>query len=542
MTSVEDRARDLIAEVEAKLRSLERAVNLAHWEASTAGTPEAQQEATEAETRLRTYLSSKTRYAEIVELGDSRELRDALLHRQLQLLALDHRPNLLPEPVIEDLVRRSNEIQAEFYTFRAQLDGRPVTNNEILDVLRGERDEARRRAAWEASKQIAPRVAGRLRDLVEARNRAARSLGFRDYYRMRMELQEIDEDELLAVFDELRRRTDEPFATAKAEIDARLAERYGTRLDALRPWHYEDPFFQEAPLSSELGLDVYFKGRDLLEIADRFYRDIGLPIRDVLDRSDLYERAGKDQHAYCTNIDREGDVRILCNLKDDDRWMGILLHELGHAAYEVFMPASLPWLVRQPAHIATTEAIAMFMDRLTYDVDWLQRAAGASPADSAETRKRASQALRFEMLLTARWVLVMTYFERALYADPQRDDLDTLWWDLVEELQLLARPAGRAAPDWASKIHLTVAPVYYHNYLLGELIASQLGATVRRDILGDKAPRGYAGCTELGDYLRARVFAPGASQHWQTLMERATGSRLSSSAFLDEFVSVPADL
>lgn len=542
MTSVEDRARDLIAEVEAKLRSLERAVNLAHWEASTAGTPEAQQEATEAETRLRTYLSSKTRYAEIVELGDSRELRDALLHRQLQLLALDHRPNLLPEPVIEDLVRRSNEIQAEFYTFRAQLDGRPVTNNEILDVLRGERDEARRRAAWEASKQIAPRVAGRLRDLVEARNRAARSLGFRDYYRMRMELQEIDEDELLAVFDELRRRTDEPFATAKAEIDARLAERYGTRLDALRPWHYEDPFFQEAPLSSELGLDVYFKGRDLLEIADRFYRDIGLPIRDVLDRSDLYERAGKDQHAYCTNIDREGDVRILCNLKDDDRWMGILLHELGHAAYEVFMPASLPWLVRQPAHIATTEAIAMFMDRLTYDVDWLQRAAGASPADSAETRKRASQALRFEMLLTARWVLVMTYFERALYADPQRDDLDTLWWDLVEELQLLARPAGRAAPDWASKIHLTVAPVYYHNYLLGELIASQLGATVRRDILGDNAPRGYAGCTELGDYLRARVFAPGASQHWQTLMERATGSRLSSSAFLDEFVSVPADL
>lgn len=542
MTPVEDRARDLIAEVEAKLRSLERAVNLAHWEASTAGTPEAQQEATEAETRLRTYLSSKTRYAEIVELGDSRELRDALLHRQLQLLALDHRPNLLPEPVIEDLVRRSNEIQAEFYTFRAQLEGRPVTNNEILDVLRGERDEARRRAAWEASKQIAPRVAGRLRDLVEARNRAARSLGFRDYYRMRMELQEIDEDELLAVFDELRRRTDEPFATAKAEIDARLAERYGTRLDALRPWHYEDPFFQEAPLSGELGLDVYFKGRDLLEIADRFYRDIGLPIRDVLDRSDLYERAGKDQHAYCTNIDREGDVRILCNLKDDDRWMGILLHELGHAAYEVFMPASLPWLVRQPAHIATTEAIAMFMDRLTYDVDWLQRAAGASPADSAETRKRASQALRFEMLLTARWVLVMTYFERALYADPQRDDLDTLWWDLVEELQLLARPAGRAAPDWASKIHLTVAPVYYHNYLLGELIASQLGATVRRDILGDNAPRGYAGCTELGDYLRARVFAPGASQHWQTLMERATGSRLSSSAFLDEFVSVPADL
>jgi hypothetical protein len=58
------------------------------------------------------------------------------------------------------------------------------------------------------------------------------------------------------------------------------------------------------------------------------------------------------------------------------------------------------------------------------------------------------------MLLTARWVIVMTYFERELYANPERDDLDEMWWHLVEELQLLARPEDRKAPDWAAKIHL----------------------------------------------------------------------------------------
>ncbi|NIR45293.1 MAG: peptidase M3, partial [Gammaproteobacteria bacterium] len=76
-----------------------------------------------------------------------------------------------------------------------------------------------------------------------------------------------------------------------------------------------------------------------------------------------------------------------------------------------------------------------------------------------QLQRDAFNALRFEMLLMARWVLVMTTFERDLYADPQRPDLDAHWWDLVEALQLLPRPEGRQAPDWAAKIHFTAAPV-----------------------------------------------------------------------------------
>jgi peptidyl-dipeptidase A len=537
--AVERRAREFLAEVERELKPLSVAVALAHWEASTTGTPEALEKATESESRLRKYLASAARYETIVELLDSPALHDPTLRRQLHLLALDHRPNQLPERTIEDLVRRSNEIQSEFYTFRARLDGRDITNNEILELLRTERDERRRKAAWEASKQIGPRVAERLLELVVRRNEAARSLGFRDYYAMQLELHEIDESELFATFADLKRRTEGPFRAAKAEIDRRLAERYGVRPEALRPWHYEDPFFQEPPLSEETGLDDLFRGRDVERIAERFYQGIGLPVADVLARGDLYERPGKDQHAYCTNIDREGDVRVLCNLKDNERWMTILLHELGHAAYEKYMAESLPWILRQPAHLSTTEGVAMFMDRLIYDVDWLESAAGADPGDRAVLRARTWSRLRFEQLLTARWVLVMTHFERELYADPSRPDLNRLWWDLVEELQLLPRPKGRDEPDWAAKIHLTVAPVYYHNYLLGELTASQLGAALRSEVLKGDGPRGYVGRSELGSFLRERVFAHGASLHWQELLRRATGSRLTPDAFLSEFVEVP---
>ena len=162
---------------------------------------------------------------------------------------------------------------------------------------------------------------------------------------------------------------------------------------------------------------------------------------------------------------------------------------------------------------------------------------GVAVGGREDLMQRAREALRFEMLMTARWVLVMTYFERELYSHPDRVDLNTLWWDLVEEMQLLRRPEGRDEPDWAAKIHLAVAPVYYHNYLLGELIASQLASALRPEVLKGAASRGYAGCAELGAFLRDRVFAPGARLHWQNLLENATGSRLTPKPFIQEFLA-----
>lgn len=535
MTAEPDRARSLLSDVEGDLKRLTTEASLSVWEATTTGTQEALDRSVRAESELRKYLSSTSRLAEIEKFLDSADL-DPITRRQLELLAIEHRPNQLPEEVIDDLVRRSKSIESEFHTFRAELDGERVTDNQIIETLRTEADPRRRRAAWEASKQIAPRVAEDLIELVKRRNEAARSLGYRDYYAMQLDLQEIDENQLLSVFGELKERTDAPFARAKAEVDGVLAARFGVATTELRPWHYADPFFQEPPLSADLGLATYFEGRDLPTIARDFYAGVGLPIDDVLARSDLHERRGKDQHAYCIDIDREGDVRILCNVKDDDRWMGILLHELGHAAYNKYTPRTLPWLLRQPAHIAVTEAIALFMDRLLYDPDWLQGAADIRLNAPQEFGRRAFEINRFEMLLMARWVLVMTYFERQLYADPEDPRLDDRWWELVQDLQSLRRPEGRAAPDWAAKIHLTVAPVYYHNYQIGELIASQLGATLREEALGGRPALGYVRRGELGEFMRGRVFSHGASLHWGALLDRATGSELSVEPFLDEFV------
>jgi peptidyl-dipeptidase A len=127
-----------------------------------------------------------------------------------------------------------------------------------------------------------------------------------------------------------------------------------------------------------------------------------------------------------------------------------------------------------------------------------------------------------------RWALVMFHFERELYADPEREDLNSLWWDLVERLQLLNRPLGRDEPDWAAKIHVAVAPVYYHNYVLGHLIAAQL-----RHHLEERVTGGPFFMSEVaGRYLLEAVFGPGARNKWEDLVLGATGERLNPDYFV----------
>jgi len=80
-------------------------------------------------------------------------------------------------------------------------------------------------------------------ELVKMRNKLAKQLGFKNYYSMSLELGEQDEKEIINIFSELKQLTDEPFKKLKNEIDEKLSERYRTK--ELKPWHYQDLFFQE---------------------------------------------------------------------------------------------------------------------------------------------------------------------------------------------------------------------------------------------------------------------------------------------------------
>jgi peptidyl-dipeptidase A len=331
----------------------------------------------------------------------------------------------------------------------------------------------------------------------------------------------------------LEHLSERAFTEMKAELDATLKRKYGITESETYPWLYSDPFFQEFPAAGvSESLDEVFKDSDIEALTVAHYRSIGLDIDDLLRQADLYEREGKSQHAFCMDIDHQGDVRVLCNIRKNERWMSTMLHEFGHAVYDKYNDGSLPFTLRTPAHIFTTEAIAMLNGRMSKNPEWLMKIAGLSEAEANRFSSSAFKTLRSEMLIFLRWAITLVRFERELYRNPTQN-LNRLWWEYVERFQKVSPPPNRDRADWASKIHLASSPVYYQNYVLGELMASQLLQHIYTSVVKSES---YVGNPEVGQYLIRSVFQPGARYEWNAMLQKATGEELSPEHFITQFV------
>ena len=521
------------AQVE-QLKPMALAANLSWYQASVTGTDEAWAASKAAQDKLNRFYADPPRFARVKALREEEASDDPLVVRQLEVLYLSMLGKQVAPDLLEKITAVESEVEKAFNTFRGKIGDREVTTNEIKEILRSSTKEAELKAAWEAQKSVAPLVAPKLSELVKLRNQVARELGYRDYYALRIAENEQDEDDLMDLFDELDDLTREPFLERKAEVDRRLAKRLGVSADELMPWHYQNPFFQEPPAVFDTGLDELYRKRDTLKVCRAFYESFGMKVKGIIERSDLYEKPGKTPHAFAADIDREGDIRVLANIVPGIDWMSTMVHELGHAVYDLYIDHDLPWLLRKPSHALTTEGVAMMLDRLVVNPHWAFALELVNEEQRDAAMAEAELQLAFAPLQFSRWTQVMLRFEKAMYSDPDQD-LDKLWWDLVEEYQALKRPPDREAPDYASKIHLVIVPVYYHNYMMGELFAAQVHEKLAR--IEDKSitEAVYAGRPQVGEFLKREVFASGARLRWDELTREVTGVDLGAEAFARRF-------
>jgi peptidyl-dipeptidase A len=546
-----------IYRLEERVAPAEKAAREAWWRLAATGKKEAQDELVRAGMEYTRLFADANGYEKVARWYEERNaLENTLLKRQVEVLYRAFAGHQGDEEILGRIQELEAEANAVYGNHRGVVRGKEVGENEIRDTLRFSDDSALRREAWEASKTVGREVEEIVRELARLRNRLARQAGYPDHYRRSLDLQEIDAAELGRTMAELESATDAPFTKLKEDLDARLEQRFG--VESAMPWHLYDPFFQsckhdpiplprqasrrcsggEAGADDDLkserdGLDVdrFFRDKYLEELTRKTYDNMGLEVRDVLAKSDLYEREGKNQHGFCLAVGRDYpyDVRVLVNVRPDSYWMDTMLHEFGHAVYDKHINPNLPYFLRTIAHTCTTEAIALMMGSLVDDPAWLSAVAGVPEAELEEVREHILWRERADRLVFTRWALVMFNFERELYANPDRDDLNSLWWDLVERLQLVKRPPGRDEPDWAAKIHVAVAPVYYHNYVLGNLIASQLRHYLEKQVTGGEP---FFMSEVAGRYLQEAVFGPGARNNWKDTVLGGTGERLNPHYFV----------
>ncbi|HJZ57750.1 MAG TPA: M2 family metallopeptidase [Gemmataceae bacterium] len=539
LADVTEDARKFIADHETNVKPLEIRASIAWWDANITGKDDDFKKKEEAQNKIDAALSDKATFGRlkaIKEARDKGELADPLLARQIDLLYLAYLEKQLDPDLLRQITRKANAVEQQFNVFRAKVDGKELSDSQVRKILKDSADSAQRQKAWEASKAVGAAVEGDLKELVKLRNEAATKLGFKNFHAMMLTLNEQKGDDLIKLFDDLDELTKEPFAAAKAEIDERLAKKCSVQVSELMPWHYHDPFFQESPTVFEANLDAPYDRADIVKLCQDFYRGIGLPVDDVIARSDLIEKKGKSPHAFCTDINREGDVRVLANIVNNEYWMGTMLHELGHSVYSSKnIPKELPYVLRAESHILTTEGVAMQFERFSKSRAWLQKM--NVPVQNPQAFDDAAAKIqRNQLLIFSRWCQVMLRFEKGMYENPTQD-LNKLWWDLVEQYQQVKRPKGRNAPDYGSKIHICSAPVYYHNYMMGQLFASQVHHTIAADLYAKADPRTviYVGDKTVGEFMKKRVFEPGRTLDWKGLTRHATGEELNPKAFARDF-------
>lgn len=529
---------DFIRNHDSVLIPLYKETALASWQANITGKDEDYQKSEALNLRMMALYSDKGKLEKLERIQVSGTITDSLLLRQLNVLLRSFLMAKADTAKLNEMVRMGTAIEQKYGNFRTVVRGKELSDNEVEDVLRNSRDVKYQQEVWEAQKKIGTVVADDIRKLVKLRNKVAEELGFKNYHEMSLTLSDQKPRDVSKLFSELDTLTGKAFAQVKGEIDNYFVSHYNLKsTDELRPWNYQNRFFQEAPGIYDVDLDVYYRDKNLETLTSSYFAGLGLPVDDMMKNSDLYEKQGKNQHAFCIDIDNAGDVRVLCNIKPDQYWMNTMLHEFGHAVYDKNIDTGLPFILRDPAHTFTTEAIAMIFGRFSSNPQWLKDVVGISEPEKAAIAGKCHQTLRLEQLVFSRWAQVMYRFEKKMYENPDQD-LNSLWWDLVEKYQLLKRPEGRNEPDWATKIHIATYPCYYHNYLLGELLASQLYYYIVSNVIRseDFENQSFAGKPEVGAWLKEQIFQPGNRWYWDDLIEKSTGEKLTAKYYARQFV------
>jgi hypothetical protein len=414
-------------------------------------------------------------------------------------------------------------------------------------MLRAEKDERLRRAAWNGLRSIEPHVLSNgFLEIVRRRNRLGRMLGAEDYYDWKVRRVEgMAKAQVFALLDELERATRD---RARASIDE-LRAKAGDA--TVTPWNVG--YLIAGDITREQ--DPYFPFAEAVERWGRSFAALGIDLAGAELVLDLVDRKGKYENGFMHGpvvAWREGERRHAARIHftanaipgmvgSGHRAIETLFHEGGHAAHFANVDMSAPCFGQEfaPTSVAFAETQSMFLDSLLGDADWKaryarDREATPMPWDLIERGIRATQPYA---AWGVRSMLAVCYAERALYEIPDADLTPEAALAAIREVErrLLFLADGSPRPVLAVP-HLLAgeSSAYYHGYVLAEMAVEQTRRFFReRDGHLVDNPR-------IGPDLARAYWQPGNSIGFTDAVNRLTG-RVLGAAALAERVNRTAD-
>lgn len=446
-------------------------------------------------------LTTQPAYREVVSRFLGR-VSDPVLARRLELWDRVFRSaRVAADPAIRELVNRISDALVDF---RYQVQGEEMDLGAVRHVLRTEQDRERRRAAWRSFAPLSRSLAAPTRELFHRRNEAARREGFRDYVEMQLADQGLAPDQVKGILQELRTASEASYRRLLAEG----AERHG--LEQIQPWDLK--FL----LEGEGGLAVrHFPRSGILPRMEEWAGDHGL---DLAGLGITVHFLDIPYNGLCMSV-APGDIRILANPSDGHNYYKTLFHELGHSLHSAFNRPGSHILRREPA--VFSEGMAETLAYTVQDPAWLAHV-GVTEAEV----EQAGLQTRGPWYAYLRERSAHALFEYEAYANPD-GDLDGL--NAAIEAEMMGSEAD-GAPRWAAEPNAWYSryPVYWQNYVLADVIASQLHHYLRQQF------GGFWRHKEALEHVRRECWEPGGRVDWQEKLRRATGEGLSAAALAQD--------
>src|SRR5262245_56439643 len=374
---IQQEADAFLATVTGLLAPVSTSASLADWAAATDVTPEHVAQRTGADKALAALIGATTVIDKAKALLKNEKQLDELTVRQLRklLLAAAENPGTVPEAVAKRVELESKQSAIlDGYTFCLQPKGascaKPVTANDIDDVLKKSRDLNERQRIWTVSKEIGRPLKPGLIELVKLRNQVAREMGYKSFFALKVADYGMSVDEMMKLLDDTLATTKPLYDGLHCWVKNELAARYHKPAPKVIPAHWiTNRWAQSWPgIVEGASLDPFFKGsspENIVKSAETFYTSLGfekLP-PSFWQKSDLYPvppgvNRKKNAHASAWHIDHWHDVRSLMSVQANEQWFATSHHELGHIYYFLsYNKPKVPFLLREGANRAFHEAI-----------------------------------------------------------------------------------------------------------------------------------------------------------------------------------------
>jgi peptidyl-dipeptidase A len=538
---------------------------LADWAAATDVTPEHVAQRTGADKGLAALIGATTVIDKSKALLKNEKQLDDLTVRQLRklLLAAAENPGTIPEVVARrvELETKQSAI-LDGYTFCLQPKGtscaKPITANDIDDVLKKSRDLNERQRIWTVSKEIGRPLKPGLIELIKLRNQVARELGYHSFFALKVADYGMTVDEMMKLLDDTLATTKPLYDGLHCWAKNQLATRYKRPAPKLIPAHWVgNRWAQSWPgIVEAASLDPLFKGsspENIVKSAESFYLSLGfekLP-PTFWERSDLYPvppglARKKNSHASAWHIDHWRDVRSLMSVQANEQWFGTSHHELGHIYYFLsYSRPEVPHLLREGANRAFHEAIGELAKLASQQTPYLTKI-GVIPEGKAPDPGGWLLQSALDSIVFLPWSAgTMSHFERDLYENElPPTEWQGKWWDYVAEWQGVTPPGGRDPElcDACTKTHINDDAAEYYDYALATLIKFQLHDHVCAKILKqDVRACDYSGSKEVGTFLKG-ILSLGATRDWRRVIKDATGEPISPRALMAFYAPLLPDL